>query len=233
MTKGRNPIEELLAEGMSAIEQSFTMAKAAQGEGGEGDLDDDLKGFDQAKDASDAAQDEGEGEDGGDADGHEGDSDWNGGAGDEDGEDDKPAFAKAYEEVDALPLLQAIDDKLSVLGSLSERLTTLEAQNATLAKAVQESARGNHSMAKAVAAALNTPLPAKSKTAARTVVPTRVDTPAGADRNAVMSKAVSAVEKGRLDVEAIATFEVLTNQRGVDAALALMPHVAAAIAAKE
>lgn len=241
MTPKRNAIEELLAQGMQDIEQSFLMAKAAQpgspqDDDEDGDLDDDFKSFDQSRKASAAA--EGAQGDGGDdedededEDDEDGDSDWNGGkpAPDAQGDGAKPGkpgtFQKAdsgFVDVDAGPLLQAIDDKL---GGLLGRLETLEAQNATLAKAVQDSARGNLTIAKAVQGVMGQPMTPKSRQQARVPV---AGTPAagGQDRATVMSKAIQAVEANRLDVDSVAMLEELTNRHGVDAALAALPQVA-------
>lgn len=232
--KMRNAVDDLIAQGLAEIESGFTFAKAAQpdGERDDDDLESDFAALDQARQASDQAKqqpapgnqaapapspldDEDEEDDDLDDD-------------EEDGEDGEGQMAKA---VNAWPLLQALDSKLELLPQLMQRVEKLESQNAalveqnaTLAKAVQDSARGSHTMAKAVAAALGQPALPKSK-AARAQVPVAAQQSGGLDRNTVMSKAVAAAEAGRLDVETVATLEVLTNSVGVDAAVAQMPAV--------
>lgn len=230
MINGRNAAQDLLAEAELAIEQSFTMAKAAAGPEGEdsGSLDDDFKDFDQAKGASDDAE-QGREEDE-DEDAQDGDEGQDG-----DGEDgDKPNFAKAEgTDVDAWPLLQALDRKLALLPEMAARLDALETQNATLAKAVQESARGNFAMAKAVAAGLNMPMTPKSKQARQVQVPIAQAKPSGLNLAQVMAKADAALASDRLSVDDISIFNTLINQGGLDFALGNSPAVARIVAEKE
>lgn len=234
--KMRNAVDDLIAQGLAEIESGFTFAKAAQPEAerDDDDLDGDFAALDKARAASEQAtqqpapgnqaapapSDDDEDED--DLDDLDDDEDEEGGEG------QGGQMAKA---VNAWPLLQALDAKLELLPVLAQRVERLEAQNATLveqnatlAKAVQEGARGSHTMAKAVAAALGQPALPKSKLA-RAQVPVSAQQASGLDRNTVMSKAVAAVERGVLDVEAVATLEVLTNSVGVDAAVAQMPAI--------
>lgn len=239
MNNGRKAAQDLLAEAELAIEQSFTFAKAAgpEGEDDSGSLDDDFKDFDQAKGASDEAEqgreDESEDEDQGEGEQDSGEDGEDEGS--EDGEGDKPnPFAKADAAgVDAWPLLEALDRKLALLPEMAARLDALETQNATLAKAVQEGARGNFAMAKAVAAGLNVPLTPKSKQARQVAVPIAQAQASKHTPAQVMAKADAALMADRLTVDDISIFNTLVNQGGLDFALSNSPAVARIVAEKE
>jgi hypothetical protein len=253
MTNRKNAVEELIAEGVASIEESFRMAKAAQPDGeqpkDEGDLDGDFKDFDESRKASDAAEQdedeeetgEGEGDNDANPQGQEGDGESEG---DPDANsDDKPdrnggkpgegKMAKAdggYVEVDATEILASIDASLT---GMVERITKLESSNAdlarsnaTLAKALQATASGQMTMAKAMQTAMGQPLTPKT----RAVVPIREAQPAaqvsGQNRKTVMAKALQACDEGRISIEDVGTLEILTNASGIDNALAQLPRVA-------
>lgn len=233
-------VAALLREGEEAIRQSLTFAKAVTGEEKEdpSDLDSDFEELDEAREESDAANEEQESDED-DQDGDDGDQDEDDGDdGDhdeDDGDDDmEEAFAKAYEDVDATPLLEALDARLTeqseMLGQLIAQNTTLakavqglQSQNATLAKAVQSNAEATLTFAKAQQGVADLPLTPKSRTAPTVTVPTRAPGAPATDANAVMAKAEQAVYEGKMPASQMSLLNTLANTHGMDAALEQFP----------
>jgi Spy/CpxP family protein refolding chaperone len=185
MTGTTTPTDEALAAGERALSEAADLfAKAA-------DLDRDFGDLDDAQ----AASAEGEGDDDEEEGGEDESADALGAApqGDDEDEDEEeegaggPPMMKAADPgseltIDALPILEALDRNIN---ALTERLTTLTEQNASLlriAKA-QQVALGHFSKAQGHIA--NLPQRPKSQ---RAVVPTSVPATAP-DINALFAKA--------------------------------------------
>lgn len=230
----RDAVAELLEEGMAQVARGETFAKAAQDP-----LDSDFEGLDDARQASDAAHDEddqdaaGQGQDGDDADLDDGE-DGNEGEQDDDEDEDgegAPAFAKAESGgfVDAMPLLQELDrklERLEALGLLFEEVQTIKGQVTTLAKAVQATAQGTLTLAKAVAPHVDAPLPPRSQQARVTVPTTTTVQPTGTtDAGTVFAKAEQAAADGRISAGDMALMNGVINSRGVAGAREALPQL--------
>ncbi len=179
--------EKMLQEGEAALERAAELLAKAQefdpAEGGE-DPDEDFAGLDHPEPTEDEVGEGGPDKDG-DDDCPEGEEDCEKQDDDapkgesEDGTvpvpgptgDEEPMAKAADGFVDATPLLEAIDAKLAKLDALAERVRQLEAQNATLVKALVEQNAGLGVLVKAHQVLTDeTPRRPKSKTVS---VPTR------------------------------------------------------------
>lgn len=233
----RNVVNELLAEGMAQVQQGEAFAKAAQDP-----LDEDFNDLDDARRDSDTAHDENDASnpEPGSTDPDDDDEDTDPDDDEDDqGEDSDPdaqgdQFSKADGDyIDAFPLLQALDQKYDLLLARMEGLLTisqdvnsLRSQVGTIAKAVQASAQGTMTLAKAIAPHVDGPMPSKSRQA-RAYAPTSVDlNPAGTDDpNAVFAKAEKAAERGLITAGDVSLLNGVTNSRGVQGARAALPQL--------
>ncbi|ABW35095.1 hypothetical protein Dgeo_3054 (plasmid) [Deinococcus geothermalis DSM 11300] len=241
----RNAVAALIEEGMAQVQQGETFAKAAQDP-----LDQDFEGLDEARASSDAAheedQDDSDGADNTDAadadDEDEADGDDDDSDDDEDDADDAPGegrLSKADGDwVDAMPLLEAIDrkydlilERLGGMNLLYEEVQGIKGQVGTLAKAVQSSAQGTLTLAKAIAPHADAPLPPKSK---RVAVPTAIMSKADADESPAVffAKAEQALTAGRIGVSDLALLNGTVNTRGLAGARAALPQLFALVEAK-
>ena len=251
----KNEVEKLLAEGLAQLESSGVLAKAAQG--GKNPLDSDFSEFDQARNESDAHEDDDDSEGQDDGEGGDGDSDTDADSddqGDDDGESDdgsddddsddeddsdsdsdaKKAPGVIAKSVDAMPLLEAIEGRLTeIVGHNAALLAdnaSLRKQVRTLAKAVAGLSDGTQMIAKAVSGRMDTPLPPKhlrGKAAVPTGVTTQVTS--GLSAQQVFAKADKAVQDGLLDTTSMSLLNGMVNQFGVDNALAQLPQVHAVL----
>ncbi|WP_241900035.1 hypothetical protein [Deinococcus sp. UR1] len=227
---------------MAQVQQSEAFAKAAQDP-----LDEDFSDLDDARAQSDAANasntpddDQDDQADGTDPDGTDPDDDDEDDTDDDEDDTDPDGqgagqFSKADggDFVDAMPLLQAMDRKYDLilarmegLLSLADDVNGLRGQIGTLAKAVQASAQGTMTIAKAIAPHADAPLPSKSRQA-RTYAPTGVDlTPTGStDPSALFAKAEKAAERGLITAGDVSLLNGVTNSRGVEGARAALPQL--------
>ena len=241
----RSAVEQLIAEGMAQVQGGATLAKAAQDQ-----LDKDFKPLTDAQAASDAAQDDDEdgikdseqSDDQGDGakeDADTDDSEQGDDQGDTESDDDDQGegeVAKADGDfIDAMPLLEALDQKLGVItdrlggvGLLFDEVNALKGVVGKMAKAIEDQASGTLLIAKAVSPHLDAPLPPKSKVR----VPTAQAAPATITPSAFFAKAEQAMSAGKLGPSDISLLNAVVNSKGVDGARSALPQLTAIVEAQ-